>query len=107
MKKQDGFWVFSHNIEGFNESSRLFEQDEAGDIWMSHGLKGVYRIHLSKDLKKAESVKFYGTEKGFPTNEHISVFSVNGDLISQKTAYIDTTLQQTSWMLILNLLIVY
>lgn len=81
MKKQDGFWVFSHNIEGFNESSRLFEQDEAGDIWMSHGLKGVYRIHLSKDLKKAESVKFYGTEKGFPTNEHISVFSVNGDLI--------------------------
>ena len=81
MEKQGTTWTFSHIVEGFNQSSRLFEQDENGDIWVSHGLLGVFRITLSDDLKSAANVKFYGKEEGFAYNEHISVFKIDSQII--------------------------
>lgn len=81
LKKINGVWQFSHQIEGFDESSRIFVQDETGAIWMSHGLKGVYKIRLSEDYKSVKSVDFYGTNKGFPSNEHISVYTINNQLL--------------------------
>lgn len=81
MTRQGGTWNFSHIISGFNQSSRLFEQDENGDIWVSHGLLGVFRITLSDDYKTAEVVKFYGKKEGFANNEHISVFKIDSQII--------------------------
>ena len=81
MEKQGTTWTFSHIVEGFNQSSRLFEQDENGDIWVSHGLLGVFRITLSDDLESAANVKFYGKEEGFAYNEHISVFKIDSQII--------------------------
>lgn len=81
LKKINGVWQFSHQIEGFEESSRIFVQDETGAIWMSHGLKGVYKIRLSEDYLSVKSVDFYGTNKGFPNNEHISVYTINNQLL--------------------------
>lgn len=81
MKKQNGVWTLSHTIEGFKESSRLFEQDETGNIWVSHGLLGIFKIRLSEDLTKVEEARFYGTDKGFAHNEHISVFKIDNQII--------------------------
>lgn len=81
LKKINGVWQYSHQIKGFEESSRIFEQDETGAIWMSHGLKGVFKIRLSDDLKEAASIEFYGSEQGFPGHEHISVYNINNQLL--------------------------
>lgn len=95
IKREEGQWIYSNNIENFEESSRLFEQDDRGYIWMTHGLKGVYRIKLSDDLKKAEKVDFYGTEKGFKSNLYISVFNINGEIVfaAEDALYSYNTLQ--------------
>lgn len=45
-------------IEGFNLSSRFFEEDRQGRIWVSQYYKGLYRLALSPDLRsvKVESI---------------------------------------------------
>ena len=48
---EKGSWKFVRQIAGFNESFRVFEEDEQGNIWMSHGFKGIYRVRLSDDLE--------------------------------------------------------
>lgn len=71
---------FKRKLKGFEESSRILEQDTNGDIWMTHGYKGVYRLRLNVALDSVES-KFYGTESGLPTNLLISVWKINNRLI--------------------------
>ncbi|WP_375581382.1 two-component regulator propeller domain-containing protein [Marivirga tractuosa] len=78
-KSNDGL-KFLHQIEGFEESSRVMEEDENGDIWMTHGYKGVYKITLSEDLKSVE-VKYYGKDEGLPSNVLINVWRLNNNLI--------------------------
>ncbi|MBP5318127.1 MAG: hypothetical protein J6Y77_01820 [Paludibacteraceae bacterium] len=81
MEKNGSSWKLRNTVSGFVESSRVFEQDLKGDIWMSHGLRGVYRLHLSDDLRSVEKYDFYGTNKGFPNNEHITVYKISDEII--------------------------
>ena len=74
----NGDWKWKHKIKGFSESSRLFSQDRNGEIWMSHGFKGVYRITFNQDLDSVTSVRFYDQTKGFPSNLFINMFEING-----------------------------
>lgn len=80
FKKDGGKWI-SRKIKGFDESARLFEQDKDGSVWMSHGLKGVYRIQFNKNLDGVSRVKFYGKKEGFPDNLSISVFKINSEIV--------------------------
>ncbi|MCI4648158.1 triple tyrosine motif-containing protein [Phaeodactylibacter sp.] len=40
-----------HPLEGFNLSSRFFEEDREGRVWVSQYYKGLYRLSLSPDLR--------------------------------------------------------
>lgn len=71
---------FLRKFKGFNESSRILEQDIDGTIWMTHGYKGVYRLRPNKELDSLD-VKYYGTESGLPTSLLISVWKINNRLI--------------------------
>jgi DNA-binding CsgD family transcriptional regulator len=44
-----------HPIDGFDLSSRFFEEDRKGQIWVSQYYKGLYCLSLSPDLKSAVS----------------------------------------------------
>jgi len=67
-------------LDGFDESCRIMEQDDKRIFWMTHGYKGVYRFHLSDDLKSVEEVQFYGAESGLPSNVLINVYRIRGSL---------------------------
>ncbi|TVP47055.1 MAG: regulator [Mongoliibacter sp.] len=77
---KNGDVKFLRKLNGFDESSRIIQEDVNGNIWMTHGYKGVYKINLSDDLESV-SAEFYGTEKGLPTNLLISVWNVNDRLL--------------------------
>ncbi|WNJ16167.1 hypothetical protein [Pontibacter sp. G13] len=78
---KDGGWKYKGSIKGFSESSRLFHFDEAGDIWVSHGFKGVFHVKLNETRDSAVSVKFYGEANGFPSDALINVFKVQNRLV--------------------------
>ena len=79
-KEINGKLVFQHKIAGFEESSRVMEQDVNGDIWMTHGYKGVYRLKLNKSIDSV-SVKYYGVEAGLPSIQQINVFRIRDQLV--------------------------
>ncbi|MDB5025810.1 MAG: transcriptional regulator [Mucilaginibacter sp.] len=81
-KKDDaGNWVFDHKVDGFGEPSRYVEQDNKGQIWVSHAYKGIYKVTLSSDLKKATSVKYYDSHYGLPGSYNINVFNLDNRII--------------------------
>ena len=80
-KDNAGNWVFDHKVDGFGEPSRYVEQDNKGQIWVSHAYKGIYKINLSADLKKTISVKYYNKEYGLPGSYNISVFNLDNRIV--------------------------
>lgn len=74
-------WEFERKIDGFNESFRVFEEDDNGDIWMSHGFKGIYRVRLDDELTKVADVRFYTVDDGLPSNYYLNVFRIKGKIV--------------------------
>jgi ligand-binding sensor domain-containing protein/DNA-binding CsgD family transcriptional regulator len=80
-KDNAGNWAFDHKLEGFGEPSRYVEQDNKGQIWVSHAYKGIYRVALTNDLKKAASVKYYDKRSGLPGSYNINVFNLDNRIV--------------------------
>lgn len=85
-KDGSGKWKFYHKIENFGEPSRYVEQDAKGDIWVSHAYKGLYKLNLSRDLKKVTNIKSYGTKNGLPSDYNINIFTFQNSLIFSSDA---------------------
>jgi len=80
-KKQNNAWVYSGKIPGFGESFRVFEEDENGDLWMSHGFKGVYKINIGNTLDSISSFRFFTQKDGLPSNYNLNVYKIKGKII--------------------------
>lgn len=70
LKKGENGWEYYKKIDGFSESSRFLNQDEDGDIWVSHGARGVFRVQLNENLDSVVNTKLYTAKNGLPENEH-------------------------------------
>lgn len=80
-KDNAGNWVFDHKIANFGEPSRYVEQDGKGQIWVGHAYKGIYKITLSGDLKRAVSVKYYDKRFGLPDSYNVNVFNLDNRIV--------------------------
>ncbi len=80
-KDAAGNWVFDHKIDGFAEPSRYVEQDSKGQLWVTHAYRGIYKITLSNDLQKANSVKYYDTRYGLPGNYNVNTFNLDNRIV--------------------------
>jgi len=76
FKRQNNSLQFVRKIKGFNESSRIMEQDNDGNIWMTHGYKGVYKLNLNNALDSV-NVTYYGKDSGLPSNILINVWNID------------------------------
>lgn len=76
-----GEWEMVRKLEGFSESSRVFEEDELGDLWVSHAYKGVYRIRLASDAQSIDSITPYTSEDVLPAPLFLNVSKVRNELI--------------------------
>jgi DNA-binding NarL/FixJ family response regulator len=66
-------------IAGFEESSRFFEEDREGKIWVGQFYKGLYQLSLSPDLTSAMVHKLSGAE-GLPVAEQIVLSRIDNEL---------------------------
>ncbi|MEM6345128.1 MAG: triple tyrosine motif-containing protein [Bacteroidota bacterium] len=74
-------WQFVKKLEGFNESSRILEQDLAGNIWISHPYRGVFKVRIDPIQAKIISLKSYGKEDGFPSQLFINVCRIDDQIL--------------------------
>lgn len=78
---KDGHWKFDRKLKGFAESSRVMAEDLNGDVWITHGYKGVFRLRLDGTADSISGVSYYGADKGFPTQRLINVFRIRNELV--------------------------
>lgn len=74
-------WEFHGKLNGFEESARIFEEDDSGDIWISHAYKGLFRLTLSKDLSEINSIVRFDTTFGLPTDLFVIVSKIRDELV--------------------------
>lgn len=80
-KNASGKWVFSHKVAGFNEPSRFVEQENRGQVWISHPYKGLYKLVLDDTAGTVISKKYYDSKSGLPDSYQINVFSLQGKAV--------------------------
>ena len=80
-RQEGGKWVWQQDFEGFDESSRIFEEDREGNIWMAHGYKGIYKLHFDPLQKKLRLTRFYGQADGLPSNVLNNLYKINNELV--------------------------
>lgn len=66
----NGKWRFERYPEGFEAASKAFEEDYDGSIWLSHHIRGLYRLKFSDDLQEVEATGPYTEAQGFPTSRN-------------------------------------
>ncbi len=81
FRKEGAHWHYIKHVKGFNESFRVFEEDENGDIWMSHGFKGIFKISLNNELDSVISQSFYTSKDGLPTDYNLNVYKIKNKII--------------------------
>ncbi|GAA3604617.1 triple tyrosine motif-containing protein [Flavivirga amylovorans] len=52
LEKHNGSWKIKNKIEGFKNSSRYLEINDANQVWVSHEYKGVFKLKLNDSLTK-------------------------------------------------------
>lgn len=79
--RRQGKWQWQAKLPDFDESSRIFEEDLEGNIWMSHGYKGVYKLQLNKQMNAFKHIRFYGKDDGLPSNVLNNVYKLGSQLV--------------------------
>lgn len=62
LEKKNDTWEYKLTYEGFNESSRYLEWSADGDLWISHGYKGIFRLEFNDDYSAISGLEAYTIE---------------------------------------------
>lgn len=74
-------WQLVGMLKGFEESARVFEEDEVGNIWVSHAYKGLYRLTPNLTSQSFVEVELFSSSNGLPGNLYINVAKIRNELV--------------------------
>ncbi len=76
LEFKNGNWVLKHNIRGFDKSSHIVQEDDNGNIWISHRFNEVCRLKLNQTLDSVIELNFYNSNHGLPQDNYNFVFKI-------------------------------
>lgn len=86
LEDTGGRWTVLGRIAGFSDINGTFIIARDGSIWISHWIKGVYRLHLDLNRRRFDVVDFFDTNHGLPSNEYTSVAMHGGEPVVSTAA---------------------
>lgn len=81
LARDGSSWKKIWKVEDFEESSRSFLQETDTTFWIAHGYRGVFRVELTKDLRRAKSVELYNHVHGLPLDLPYNVMRINQEVV--------------------------
>ncbi|AYB32042.1 ATP-binding protein [Chryseolinea soli] len=85
LEKRGSAW-HKHKIKGFEEETRFMQEDEEGNIWISHYNKGIYKLRLNGKMDSVISKTFYDRNNGLPSNVNNRIYRLRDGKIIVATA---------------------
>lgn len=88
-KKNNNEWLKEKSIPNLDESMRMMEFQNDGNLWATHASKGAFRIQFDKNMNPKDNIKLFGKQDGLPSNIKVNVYSINNNLVftSEKGIY--------------------
>jgi ligand-binding sensor domain-containing protein len=80
LKKINNQWEYSGEVKGFGEQGGMFEEDEQGNIWFSHWMKGVYKLTFNSEADHF-SVESIDAQKGLPVSKNNVLVKIDDEII--------------------------
>jgi serine phosphatase RsbU (regulator of sigma subunit)/ligand-binding sensor domain-containing protein len=85
IKKEGKKWTKT-KIKGFDKETRFVQEDDQGNIWVSHYNEGVYKLKLNASADSVVSQQFYNDKNGLPSNKNNRLYRFkNGKLVYATT----------------------
>lgn len=81
MHNEGGAWKSIGKVEGYRGIAGNIYQDEEGNIWLAHWMRGIYRMRIDIDKKRFTTMRFYNNRNGLPAERDNSVMK-NGNEVS-------------------------
>ena len=81
LSKNGGSWRFDKWITGFDDASKVFEEDADGYIWFSHWIKGLFRLKIDYDSGAVTENTYMSKGNGFPEDWGNTPMDINGRII--------------------------
>lgn len=81
LKRENGRWVTEGPVEGFEDAGGKFVEDDNGDIWIAHWIRGVYKLTLDADNLRFTGVRLFTSKEGLPHERDNSVSIVDGKVV--------------------------
>lgn len=73
-------WAFDSTLGGLTESSRLLAKDEAGNVWMAHPYRGIYRVRVHPAEHKVDAT-FFNARQGLPSDLGNHLFQLGDKIV--------------------------
>lgn len=85
LEKSGDTW-HEKKIKGFEEETRFIQEDEEGNIWISHYNKGIFKLRLNKQMDSVINKTFYDNKNGLPSNLNNRIYRLkNGKIFVTTT----------------------
>lgn len=78
LEKSNGNWRYRNKMQGFDVSSRNFEQMPNNQIFVNHEYRSVYKLDVTPDLRKAIKVEI---DSSAPQSSNSGLVKYNGKLL--------------------------
>lgn len=80
LKKSKGSWR-RYKIKGFEEDTRYIQEDNSGNLWISHDTKGIWKLRLNEKMDSVIEKKIYTVSSGLPSTSQNRVFKLSDQKI--------------------------
>ncbi len=84
LTKEGNAW-HQKKIKGFDEETRFIQQDDEGNVWISHYNKGIFKLQLNAQMDSVISTAFYDTKNGLPSTLNNRIYRLNNGRIIAAT----------------------
>jgi len=81
LENHNGNWKLRNKIKGFNESSRFVQNDQSGNIWISHSYKGIFMLKCDSTWENALDVKLFTSKNGLPSDQSNLLFKIQSEIL--------------------------
>ncbi len=82
LLQQKGHEWSKKKIKGFEVETRYIQEDEEGNIWISHYNRGIWKLKLNEQMDSVVSSTFYGAPNGLPSDLNNRIYRLNGEVVA-------------------------
>lgn len=81
-REATGEWIDRGRVEGYDDITGKFIIDANSNVWISHWMKGVYRLPYNEKTRTFRNVRLYNSQTGFPSDRmNAPVLLPGGDML--------------------------